>query len=195
VVNPQLPVRSMAELIAYAKANPGKVNYASSGHGAAAHLAAELFKAEAKIDIVHVPYKGAAPALQDVIAGHVQMMFATAASVVPHIQSGQVRALAVTTLKRTAVFPDLATVDELGLKGFDATTWHGLVAPSRTPKDVIATLHRATVAALADATVRKALGDLGVDIVGNTPEEFTTYIKAEIPKWTAIVKASGATLD
>jgi len=195
VVNPQLPVRTMAELIALAKASPGKINYASSGHGAAAHLAAELFKAEAKIDIVHVPYKGAAPALQDVIAGHVQMMFATAASVVPHIQSGKVRALAVTTLKRTAVFPELATVDELGLKGFDATTWHGLVAPSRTPKEVIATLHRATVAALADAAVRKSLGDLGVDIVGNTPEEFTAYIKAEIPKWTAIVKASGATLD
>jgi tripartite-type tricarboxylate transporter receptor subunit TctC len=195
VVNPQLPVRTMAELIAHAKANPGKVNYASSGHGAAAHLAAELFKAEAKIDIVHVPYKGAAPALQDVIAGHVQMMFATAASVVPHIQSGQVRPLAVTTLKRTAVFPELATVDELGLKGFDATTWHGLVAPSRTPKDVVATLHRATAAALADAAVRKSLGDLGVDIVGNTPEQFNAYIKAEIPKWTAIVKASGATLD
>src|SRR5437764_7981739 len=151
VVNPQLPVRTMAELIAYAKANPGKVNYASSGHGAAAHLAAELFKAEAKVDIVHVPYKGAAPALQDLIAGHVQMLFATAASVVPHIQSGQVRALAVTTLKRTAVFPELATVDELGLKGFDATTWHGLVAPSHVPKEVIATLNRATVAALNDA--------------------------------------------
>jgi tripartite-type tricarboxylate transporter receptor subunit TctC len=195
VVNPQVPARSMAELITLAKANPGKINYASSGHGAAAHLAAELFKAEAKVDIVHVPYKGAAPALQDVIAGHVQMMFATAASVVPHIQSGKVRALAVTTLKRTALFPDLATVDELGLKGFDATTWHGLVAPSRTPKDVIATLHRATVAALADPAVRKSLSELGVDIVGNTPEEFTAYIKAEIPKWTAIVKASGATLD
>jgi len=195
VVNPQVPARSMAELIALAKANPGKINYASSGHGAAAHLAAELFKAEAKVDIVHVPYKGAAPALQDVIAGHVQMMFATAASVVPHIQSGQVRALAVTTLKRTAVFPDLATVDELGLKGFDATTWHGLVAPSRTPKEVIAALHRATVAALGDAAVRKSLGDLGVDIVGNTPEQFAAYIKAEIPKWTAIVKASGATLE
>ena len=195
VVNPQLPVRSMAELIAYAKANPGKVNYASSGHGAAAHLAAELFRAEAKVDIVHVPYKGAAPALQDLIAGHVQMMFATAASVVPHIQGGKVRALAVTTRKRTAVFPELATVDELGLKGFDATTWHGLVAPSRTPKEVIAALHRATVAALADAAVRKSLGDLGVDIVGGTPEQFAAYIKAEIPKWTAIVKASGATLD
>src|SRR5262245_10775317 len=195
VVNPQLPVRTMAELIAYAKANPGKVNYGSSGYGAAAHLAAELFKAEAKVDIVHVPYKGAAPALQDLIAGHVQMMFATAASVVPHIQSGQVRPLAVTTLKRTAVFPELATVDELGLKGFDATTWHGLVAPSRAPKDAITTLHRATVSALGDAAVRKALGDLGVDIVGNTPEEFSAYIKAEIPKWTAIVKASGATLE
>jgi tripartite-type tricarboxylate transporter receptor subunit TctC len=195
VVNPQLPVHSMAELIAYAKANPGKVNYASSGYGAAAHLAGELFKTEAKINIVHVPYKGAAPALQDVIAGHVQMMFATAASVVPHIQSGKVRALAVTPIKRTAVFPDLPTIDELGLKGFDATTWHGLVAPSHVPRDVIATLHRAAVAALNDATVRKQLGDLGVDIAGSTPEEFAAYIKAEIPKWTAIVKASGATLE
>ena len=195
VVNPQLPVHSMAELIAHAKANPGKVNYASSGHGAAAHLAAELFRTEANVDIVHVPYKGAAPALQDVIAGHVQMMFATAASVVPHIRSRKVRALAVTTLRRTAVFPELATVDELGLKGFDATTWHGLVAPARAPKEVIATLHRATVAALADPAVRKSLADLGVDIAGSTPEEFAAYIKAEIPKWTAIVKASGATLD
>src|SRR5262245_46134913 len=195
VVNPQLPVHSMAELIAYAKANPGKVNYGSSGHGAAAHLAAELFRAEAKVDIVHVPYKGAAPALQDVIAGHVQMMFATAASVVPHIRAGSVRALAVTTIKRTAVFPDLATIDELGLKGFDATTWHGLVAPARVPKEVIATLHRATIEALNDASVRKSLGDLGVDIGGSTPEEFAAYIESEIPKWTAIGKASGATSE
>jgi tripartite-type tricarboxylate transporter receptor subunit TctC len=195
VVNPQVPARSMAELIAYAKANPGKVNYASSGHGAAAHLAAELFRSMAKVEIVHVPYKGAAPALQDLIAGHTQMMFATAASVVPHIQSGKVRALAVTTIKRTELFPDIATVDELGLKGFEATTWHGLVAPSRVPKEVIATLHRATATALADAAVRKSLGALGVDIMGGTPEEFAAYIKAEIPKWTAIVKASGATLE
>ena len=195
VVNPRLPVKSLAELIALAKAEPGKLNFASSGHGLAAHLAGELFKAEAKIDIVHVPYKGAAPALQDVIAGHVQMMFATASSVVSHIREGKVRALGVATLQRTAVMPDIPTMDELGLKGFDATTWHGLVAPSRAPKDVITTLHRATVSALGDAAVRKALGDLGVDIVGNTPEEFSAYIKAEIPKWTAIVKASGATLD
>ena len=142
-----------------------------------------------------MPYKGAAPALQDVVAGHVQMMFATAASVVPLIQNGSVRALAVTTLKRTTVLPELATVDELGIKGFDATTWHGLVAPARTPKEVIAALHRATAATLADADVKKQLADLGVDIIGGTPEEFAAYIKSEIPKWTAIVKASGAKVE
>jgi tripartite-type tricarboxylate transporter receptor subunit TctC len=195
VVNPNMPVKSLAELIALLRANPGKFNYASSGHGTAAHLAAELFKAEAKVAITHVPYKGGAPALQDVIAGHVHMIFATAASVVPHIRSGKVRALAVTPIKRTAVFPELATMDELGLKGFDATTWHGLVAPAKTPREIVVRLHRATVEALQDAQVRKSLTDLGVDIAGNTPEEFSAYIKAEIPKWTAIVKASGAKLD
>ena len=195
VVNPALPVNSMAELIALAKASPGKLNFASSGHGLAAHLAGELFKAEAKIDLIHVPYKGAAPALQDVIAGHVQMMFATASSVVPHIRDGKVRALGVTTLRRSAVLPDIATIDELGIKGFDATTWHGLVAPARTPKEVVAALNRALAAALVDAAVKKSLGDLGVDIAGGTPDEFAAYIKSEIPKWTAIVKASGAKLD
>jgi tripartite-type tricarboxylate transporter receptor subunit TctC len=142
-----------------------------------------------------VAYKGAAPALQDVIAGHVQMMFATSASVVGHLKSGTLRPLAVTTLRRTPLFPDIATVDELGLKGFDATTWHGLIAPAGTPRDIIATLHRATVAALGDAETRRALSDLGVDIVGNSPDEFAAYIKSEIPKWTAVVKASGAQLD
>jgi tripartite-type tricarboxylate transporter receptor subunit TctC len=195
VVNPGLPVKSMAELIALAKAEPGKLNFASSGHGLAAHLAGELFKAEARIDIVHVPYKGAAPALQDVIAGHVQMMFATASSVVSHIQDGKVRPIAVATLERTAVLPDIPTMDELGLKGFDATTWHGLVAPARTPSGVVVALNRALAAALEDAGVKKSLGDLGVDIIGGTPEEFAAYIKSEIPKWTAIIKASGAKLD
>jgi tripartite-type tricarboxylate transporter receptor subunit TctC len=195
VVNPRLPVKSMAELIALAKAEPGKLNFASSGHGLAAHLAGELFKAEAKIDIVHVPYKGAAPALQDVIAGHVQMIFATASSVVSHIQDGKVRPLAVATLKRTAVLPDIPTMDELGLKGFDATTWHGVVAPARTPSDVVVALNRALTATLADAGVKKSLGDLGVDVIGGTPDEFAAYIKSEIPKWTAIIKASGAKLD
>lgn len=195
VVNPKVPANTMAELIALAKKEPGKMNFASSGHGAAAHLSGELFKSEAKVDIVHVAYKGAAPALQDVIAGHVDMMFATAASVVGHIKSGQVRALAVTTPKRTAVLPEIATVDELGLKGFDATTWHGLVAPANTPKEIIATLYDATKKTLADPGVQKQLADLGVDIVGNSPQEFSAYIKAEIPKWTAVVKASGASLD
>lgn len=195
VVNPRLPVHSMAELIALAKQRPGELHFASSGFGAAAHLAGELFKAEAKVDIVHVPYKGAAPALQDLIAGQVEMMFATAASVVGHIRANAVRPLAVTTLKRTAVLPEIPTVDELGLKGFDATTWHGLVAPAGTPKEIIATLHRATVEALNDPTTRKALTDLGVDIVGSSPAVFEAYIKAEIPKWAAVVKASGATLD
>jgi tripartite-type tricarboxylate transporter receptor subunit TctC len=195
VVNPALPVRSMAELIALARQKPGQLNFASSGYGAAAHLAGELFKTEAHIDIVHVAYKGAAPALQDVIAGHVQMMFATAASVVGHIRDGLVRPLAVTTLKRTAVLPDVPTIDELGIAGFDATTWHGLVAPAGTPPGIIAALHRATVTALADPETRRALGDLGVDIVGSSPAEFAAYIKSEIPKWSAVVKAAGARLE
>ncbi len=163
--------------------------------GAAAHLAGELFKTEAKINIVHVPYKGAAPALQDVMAGHVDMMFATAASVIGLIKSGKVRALAVTTPKRTALLPDLPTVDELGIKGFDATTWHGLVAPAGTPKDIIDTLNFATVAALRDPATQKSLIDLGVDIVGDSSKEFEAYIKAEIPKWTAVVKQSGAQIE
>ena len=195
VVNPTVPAHSMAELIELAKANPGKLNFASSGFGAAAHLAGELFKTEAKINIVHVPYKGAAPALQDVMAGHVQMMFATAASVIGLIKADKVRALAVTTPKRTALLPDLPTVDELGIKGFDATTWHGLVAPAGTPKEVIDTLAFAAVEALKDPATQKSLMDLGVDIIGDTPKEFEAYIRAEIPKWTAVVKQSGAQID
>ena len=195
VVNPSVPANSLAELIALAKASPGTLNFASSGHGAAAHLAGELFRTEAKINIVHVAYKGAAPALQDVIAGHVQMMFATAASVIGLIKQGKVRALAVTTPKRTALLPDLPTMDELGLKGFDATTWHGLVAPTGTPRPVIDTLHFAIMEALKDPATQKLLTDLGVDIIGSTPKEFEAYIHSEIPKWTAVVKASGAHID
>jgi tripartite-type tricarboxylate transporter receptor subunit TctC len=194
VVNPAVPAHSLKELIALCKAQPGKINFASSGYGAAAHLAGELFKTEAHVDIVHVPYKGAAPALQDVVAGRDQMMFATAASVVGHIKAGQVQALAVTTLKRTAVLPDVPTM-EAGLKGFDASTWHGLVVPTGTPPEIVAKLHDAAVKALQDPGVQVSLGRLGVDIVGDTPEQFKAYIAAEIPKWTAIVKASGATME
>jgi tripartite-type tricarboxylate transporter receptor subunit TctC len=195
VVNPKLPVKSMAELIALAKSKPGQINYASSGLGTAAHLAGALFKAQADIDIVHVAYKGAAPALQDVISGQVQMMFATAASVVGFINSGLVRPLAVTTLKRSVLFPDLPTVAEQGLPGFEATTWHGLVAPAATPPAVIDVLHDTTIKALQDPAVVKSLTDLGVEISSSTPDAFAQYITAEIPKWTAVVKASGANLD
>jgi len=195
VVNPSVPASSMAELIALAKQKPRQLNYASSGHGAAAHLAGELFRSEAKVDIVHVAYKGAAPALQDVVAGHVQMMFATAASVVGLIKDGKVRPLAVTTSKRTALMPDLPTVAELGIPGFDATTWHGLVAPAGTSKEIIGALHHAMTTALNDPAVRKSLVDLGVDIVGSSPREFEAYIQSEIPKWAAVIKASGARLE
>jgi tripartite-type tricarboxylate transporter receptor subunit TctC len=195
VVNPALPANSMAELIALARSRPGQLNFASSGFGTAAHLAGELFKTATKINIVHVAYKGAAPALQDVVAGHVDMMFATAASAVGLIRDGKVRALAVTTPKRTAVLPDLPTVAELGIPGFDAATWHGLVAPAGTSNEVIGTLNFATVAALNDPAVRTSLMELGVDIVGSTPKEFDAYIKAEIPKWADVVKASGANLE
>jgi tripartite-type tricarboxylate transporter receptor subunit TctC len=195
VVNPKLPVKSMADLIALAKSKPGEINYASSGIGTAAHLAGALFKAQANIDIVHVAYKGAAPALQDVISGQVQMMFATAASVVGFINSGLVRPLAVTTLQRSALFPDLPTVAAQGLPGFEATTWHGLVAPAATPPAVVDILHDATIKALQDPAVAKSLTDLGVEISSSTPDAFAKYITAEIPKWTAVVKASGATLD
>ena len=195
VVNPKVPANSLKELIALAQAQPGKLNFASSGHGAAAHLAGELFKTEAKVDIVHVPYKGAAPALQDLIGGHSQLMFATAASVVGHIKGGKVRALAVTTLKRTQILPDIPTMAEAGLPGFEASTWHGLVAPAGTPPPVIAKLHDAAFNALQDTGVQASLSRLGVDIVGNPPERFKAYIAAEVPKWAAIVRASGAKLD
>ena len=195
VVNPKFPATSMAELVAYAKANPGKLNYANSGFGAAAHLSAELFKSEAKVDIVSVSYKGAAPALQDLIAGHVQLMFATSASAMSFIKAGTLRPLAVTTRDRFSLLPDLPTVAELGLPGFDATTWHGLVAPAGTPGEVIDTLNRATVAALKDADTLRQLHDLGVEVGSSTAAEFAAYIHSEVPKWAAVVKASGAQVE
>jgi tripartite-type tricarboxylate transporter receptor subunit TctC len=194
VVNPALGINTMGELIAYAKARPGKLNYGHSGYGAAAHLSAELFKSEAKLDIVSVSYKGAAPALQDLIAGQVQLMFATSASVVGFLQAGTLKPLAVTTLKRFSLMPELPTVAE-SLPGFDATTWHGVVAPAATPKPIVATLNRAIVQALAQPETLKQLHDLGVEVGSSTPEEFAAYIKSEIPKWAAVVKASGAQVE
>ena len=193
--HPSLPATSLAELIAYAKANPGKLSFGSGGNGTPAHLAGELLKIEAKIEMTHVPFRGTGPALQAVIGGHVPMAYNPPPPLLPHIQSGAIRAIAITTLKRTAALPEVPTIAELGFPGFEATTWHALVAPAGTPPEVIATLHRAAVSALNDPDVRKALTDLGVDVVANTPEEFRAYLKAEIPKWAAIVKVSGAKVD
>jgi tripartite-type tricarboxylate transporter receptor subunit TctC len=194
-VHPSVPAKSLAELIDYAKANPGKLSFGSGGNGTPAHLAGELLKIEAKIDMTHVPFRGTGPALQNVIAGHVPMAFNPPSPLIPHIQSGAIRPIAITTLKRTVALPEVPTIAELGFPGFEATTWHALVAPAGTPREVTATLHRAIAATLNDADVRKALTDLGVDVVGNAPEELRAYIKSEIPKWAAIVKASGAKLE
>ncbi len=195
VVNNDVKAHSLAELIALAKANPGKLNFASSGYGLAAHLAGELFKAQAHIDIVHVPYKGSAPALEDVIAGQDQMMFATTSGVMGFLKNGQVRALAVTTLKRTPILPDIPTMDEAGLPGFEATTWHGLVAPAGTPPQIIAALNKAVAATLKDPDIEHKLAGLGIDIAPDTPDQFAAYIKLEIPKWAAVIKASGAKME
>jgi tripartite-type tricarboxylate transporter receptor subunit TctC len=195
VINPSVPARTLAELIAFAQTNPGKISFASGGHGSSQHLAGELLKREAKIDILHVPYRGIAPALQDVIAGHVPMMFSSVSPVLGHIQSGSLRPLAVTTLQRTALLPKIPTIAESGFPGFEATGWHGLVAPAGTSREVIMTIYRAMMITLNDREVRTSLTDLGVDIAATTPDEFAAYIKAEIPKWAAIIKVSGATLE
>lgn len=195
VVHPSVAAKTVKELIGLAKAKPGALNCGSSGVGGAGHLALELFNLQTATKITHIPYKGGGPAMTDLMGGQIQLIFATAASAVGPIKSGKIRALAVTTLKRTALLPNLPTVDELGLKGFDATTWHGLVAPAGTPKDIIETLNIATTEALKDPATQKALLDLGVDVIGSSPKEFEDYIKSEIPKWTAVVKASGAQID
>ena len=193
--HPSVPAKTLGELIDYAKANPGKLSFGSGGNGTPAHLAGELLKIEAKIDMAHVPFRGTGPALQNVIAGHVPMAFNPPPPLLPHIQSGAIRAIAVTTLKRTAALPDVPTIAERGFPGFDATTWHALVAPAGTPREITAALNRAAVAALTDPEGRKALTELGVDVVGSTPEELREYIKSEIPKWATIVKASGAKME
>jgi tripartite-type tricarboxylate transporter receptor subunit TctC len=191
-LHPSVPAKSLSELIAHAKANPGKLSFGSGGIGTPAHLAGELLKIEAKIDITHVPFRGTGPTLQNVIGGHVPMAFNPPSPLIPHIQSGAIRPVAITTLTRTAALPDVPTIAESGFPGFEATTWHGLVAPAGTPKDAVAALHRALMATLNDPAARKQLTDLGIDLVGNSPDEFRAYIKSEIPKWARIVQASGA---
>ena len=195
VVHPAVPAQSVAELIALAKKDPGKLNYASSGSGAAAHLAGELFKTMAGVDLVHVPYKGAQPALTDVIAGQVQVMFATSASVIPHVRAGKLRALAVTSAQRSPSVPELPTVSEAGVPGFEAITWHGVVVPAATPAALVERMNRDIVAVLGLPDLRGRLAGLGAEVITGTPREFADYIAAEIPKWAKVVRDSGARIE
>jgi tripartite-type tricarboxylate transporter receptor subunit TctC len=195
VVHPEVPANSVSELVSYLKNNPGKLNYASSGAGAAAHLAAELFKTMAGVDMVHVPYKGAQPALTDLIAGQVQLMFATSASVIPYVKAGRLRALAVTTAKRSPSVPELPTVSEAGLAGFEATTWHGVVVPAATPAPLVQRLNQELNSVLNEKDLRERLAALGAEVTTGTPRDFADYIAREIPKWTKVVKDSGARAD
>jgi len=195
VVHPSVPAKSVKELTALAKAQPGKLNVASSGSGTSIHLAAELYKQMAGVDIVHVPYKGSAPAVADLLGGQVQMMFDNLPVSLPHAKAGKLRALAVTSPNRSSALPDVPTMDEEGYKGFDATSWFGLLAPAGTPKDIINKLNAASVKALASPEMRERLAAQGAEPVGNSPEQFGAFIKSEIEKWSKIVKASGARVD
>jgi tripartite-type tricarboxylate transporter receptor subunit TctC len=195
VVHPSVSASSVPELISYLKNNPGKINYASTGAGAAAHLSGELFKAMTGVDMVHVPYKGAQPALADLIAGQVQVMFATSASVIPFIRAGRLRALAVTTAQRSSALPELPTVAEAGVPGFESITWHGVVVPAGTPLGLIEVINKKINSALREKDLKERLENLGAETAGGTPEDFAAYIAREIPKWAKVVSDSGARVE
>jgi tripartite-type tricarboxylate transporter receptor subunit TctC len=195
VVNPTVPAKDVKEFIAYAKANPGKLNFGSGSTGSAGHLAGELFSGMAGVQMTHIPYKGAAPAMQDLIGGQIHLMFDNMASSLPQVKAGKIRALAVTTPKRASAAPELPTIAESGLPGFDISTWFGLFAPANVPKDVVAKLHAEFVRALALPDVREKLASLGIEPVGNRPEEFAAYIKSEAVKYGDVIKKSGARAD
>lgn len=188
VVGPDLPVKNVAELIDYLKKHPGKVSYASTGNGTSTHLEGELFKFMAKVHMVHIPYRGSGPALTDMVGGHVQLMFDAVGSSQPLVKSGKLRALAVTTEKRSPSMPDLPTVAESGLPGFDAMPWLGILAPAGTPRPIVDRLHREITAILADDELRQSLASKGLDVVGNTPAKFASFLKRDIDKWAGVVK-------
>ncbi|HEY4252358.1 MAG TPA: tripartite tricarboxylate transporter substrate binding protein [Roseomonas sp.] len=194
VVHPSLPVTTLAELIALAKARPGQLNYASPGNGTGNHLATELFKAQAGIDMVHVPYAGAAPATTSLVGGQVPMMLNNMISAMPHIQSGRLRALAVTSLRRAPTLPDVPTFAET-LPGFEAITWYGMLGPAGMPPALTALLNRRANAVMTNATVRERLTMLGVEATPSTPEEFGRFIASEMEKWARVAQASGARVD
>ena len=195
VVNNTLPVKNLKELISLLKAHPSKFNFASSGAGAAAHLSGEMFKTSAGVSITHIPYKGAQPALTDVIAGHVDMMFATSGSVMPFIRDKKVRALAVTGQARMKELPNTPTMSEAGLPGFEAITWHGIVVPSGVSEAVILQISKALNSALTDKELLASYSSMGLEPKNTTPKAFGDYIHSEIPKWSKVVRESGAGIN
>lgn len=195
VVHPSLPARSVREFIALVKAKPGAINYASGGSGSAAHMAAELFKAMAGVDMVHVPYKGTAPALIDLAGGHVSVGFYTVSATSGHVKTGRLRALGLSALKRSPAVPDLPTVAEAGLPGYEASTWIGVLAPSGTPREIVERLHAEIVKILSVPDVQQAFAVQGFDMIANTPAEFAVQIKGDLSKWARVIKAAKLTVD
>ena len=191
VVNPSVPAKTFGELIAYAKANPGKLNFASPGEGSGAHLAGELLNQEAGIKAVHIPYKGLAPAVGDLLGGQVQMMFAGISTVIQHVKAGKLVALAIASPRRNAQLPDVPTVAESGLPGFDVTSWYGFVVRSGTPPAIVDKIQRDTAEALRMPDVQSKLAAQGLDPVGDTPAQFASVIDAETTKWVGIVRKAG----
>jgi tripartite-type tricarboxylate transporter receptor subunit TctC len=194
-VNPSVAASSVKELIALAKAKPGQLSYASSGNGQPSHLAMELLKSMGGVDIRHIPYKGAGPAAVDVISGQVQMYFFALPAGLPHIKSGKLRGLAVASTARATAAPDIPTIAESGLPGFEAMTWYGILVPAKTPRHIVNKLHVTFVAAVNAADARKRLEVQGFDIIGNTPAQFDAYLRTELVKWAKVVKMSGAQID
>ncbi|HWH40189.1 MAG TPA: tripartite tricarboxylate transporter substrate binding protein [Usitatibacter sp.] len=195
VVHPSVPARSFSELVAYAKANPGKLDYASPGAGSGAHLAGELLDLEAGIRTVHVPYKGIAPAVNDLLGGNVHMMFAGISTVLQHVKSGKLVALAIASPKRSPQLPDVPTVAQSGLPGFDVTSWYGIVTRSGTPPAVVQKIQHDMAEALRSPDVRAKLGGLGLEPVGDTPQQFDAIIRAESRKWGDIVQRAGIKVE
>jgi tripartite-type tricarboxylate transporter receptor subunit TctC len=195
-VNSSLPVKSVKELIDHAKAKPGALSFGSGSTGSTGHLAGELFKTMAGVDMVHIPYKGAAPAMLDLLAGQTQLMFDNVANALPQVKSGKLRALAVTTAKRLPALPDLPTLDEAGLRGFDLTTWFGVFVPAKTPKDVVEKLNGEIVKALSSKELRERLAAMGTEPPSITsPAEFAAFIQREAAKYAQVVKISGARVE
>ena len=195
VVHPSVAAKSVTEIIAMAKAQPGKMTYASSGSGTSIHMSGEMFKHLAKVDVLHIPYKGSSPALTDMLGGQVMMMFDNIPSALPHIKSGKLRALATTGAKRDATLPDLPTIAEAGVPGYESGVWFGLLVPAGTPRDIVAKLNAEAVKGTKSPEFVKRMTDLGYNIIGSTPEQMTEMLKTEVNTWGPIVKASGAKAD